>query len=401
MHTAMRMALAGLDRVRARRPHLPAALYGLYAGVGADGTATSVRRIAGEYETALVTWVDEHATTMTSTVHLGRKPLDVVPSRSLAPGLDRYARLSIDGEERTVGYVEASRGCVHRCRHCPVPVVYDGRIRIVDVDAVVADVAQQVDAGARHITFGDPDFFNGVHHGMRVVDAVHAAFPHLTFDATIKVEHILRHPDVWPAMSEAGCLFVVSAFESVDDAILLRLDKGHTAADMPRAVELLRLAGIEIRPSWLPFTPWTTPGGVADLVDFVVAHDLVGNVDPVQYTVRLLLPDGSLLLDHDDMRAHLGAYDAERLSWTWSAADPAADQLQLELAALVEADVEAETPIEESFLRIQRAVAFAAGRPVLAALPAGLTPAPARPRLTEPWFCCSEPTALQVEAATR
>jgi radical SAM superfamily enzyme YgiQ (UPF0313 family) len=405
MHTAMRMALAGVDRIGNRRPSLPLALYGLYAGVGSH---PRVRRIAGEYESALVEWANDAGRdagrdqmSTATTVHLGRKPVDLVPARHLAPTLDRYARLSMDGEERVVGYVEASRGCAHRCRHCPVPVVYDGRIRIVDVEAVVADVAQQVAAGARHITFGAPDFFNGVHHALRVVDAVHAAFPDLTFDATIKVEHILRHPDVWPAMREAGCLFVVSAFESVDNAILERLDKGHTAADMPVALDLLRAAGIEIRPSWLPFTPWTTPVGVSDLLDFVVAHDLVANVDPVQYSIRLLLPDGSLLLDHPDMQAHLGEYDAEHLSWTWRAAHPSADHLQQVLAALVEADADGDVPPDDTFLRVQQAVADAARRPRLARLPSGITPPAARPRLTEPWFCCSEPTALQVEAATR
>jgi radical SAM superfamily enzyme YgiQ (UPF0313 family) len=414
MHTAMRMALAGVDRVRARRPALPVALYGLYAAVGggpvdsvcdrdriADPSAHGVRRIAGEYTDALVAWVGETAPDTATTLHLGRKPVNRLPARDLAPGLDRYARLSVGGEERVVGYVEASRGCAHRCRHCPVPVIYDGRTRIVDVDAVVADVAQQVAAGARHITFGDPDFFNGVHHGMRVVDAVHAGFPNLTFDATIKVEHILKHPDVWPAMAAAGCLFVVSAFESVDDATLERLDKGHTTAEMAAAVELLRRSNIEIRPSWLPFTPWTTPGSVADLVDFVVAHDLVANVDPVQYSIRLLLPDGSLLLDHPDMRPHLGAYDAEHLSWTWTAADPSADRLQAQIAILVEEAAAADESPDTTFLRIQHAVAEAAGRPRLDALPPGLTPSVERPRLTEPWFCCSEPTALQVQAATQ
>ncbi len=103
---------------------------------------------------------------------------------------------------------------------------------------------------------------------------------------------------------------------------------------------LLRAHGIEVRPSWLPFTPWTTLDDLVDLIDFVVAHDLVANVDPVQYTVRLLLPEGSLLLGHAAMEPHLGHYDPERLGWTWNHPDPMVDRLQQELAALVEARVE-------------------------------------------------------------
>ncbi len=39
--------------------------------------------------------------------------------------------------------------------------------------------ARQVDAGAEHITFGDPDFFNGPAHALAIVEAVHREFPRL------------------------------------------------------------------------------------------------------------------------------------------------------------------------------------------------------------------------------
>ncbi|HVL04057.1 MAG TPA: CUAEP/CCAEP-tail radical SAM protein, partial [Acidimicrobiales bacterium] len=339
MHTAMRLALGVARAVRRDHPGRPVCFYGLYAGVGADTTLRQLadRVISGEYEAPLRAWVDEVAAGRGSkgaSVHLGRSDFEL-PARDLLPPLERYAHLAIDGDERLVGCVEASHGCASRCRHCPVPTVYDGRIRIVGPEALVADVAQLVAAGARHLTFADPDFLNGVHHSLRVVRAIHDRFPELTFDCTTKVELILRHREIWREMAEAGCLFVVSALESVNDAILERLDKGHTTADAARAIAVLRNAGIEVRPSFLPFTPWTTAGDLVDLVDFVAAQDLVANVDPVQYTIRLLLPEGSLLLDHPDMAAHLGAFDAERLSYSWSAADPAMDELQARLSERV------------------------------------------------------------------
>ncbi len=73
--------------------------------------------------------------------------------------------------------------------------IYNGQFRIVQPDVVLADVDAQVAAGAEHITFGDPDFFNGPTHAMRVVDALHAAHPQVTYDVTIKVEHLLQHRD--------------------------------------------------------------------------------------------------------------------------------------------------------------------------------------------------------------
>ena len=385
MHTATRLARQVIDDVRHRRPDLPVACYGLYAHAVAD---RADRVLAGETDAALLAWVAGHDDGRV--VHLERADAAPArPARDLLPPLDQYTRLVCGDRERLVAVVEASRGCVHRCRHCPVPVVYDGRIRIVAVDAVVDDVAQQVAAGAQHVTFADPDFFNGVHHARRVVHAVHDRFPDLTFDCTVKVEHILAHRDVWPEMADAGCLFVVSAFECVDDVTLARLDKGHSTVDEAAAVALLRAHGIEVRPSWLPFTPWTTLEQLRALVDFVADHDLVGNVDPVQYTIRLLLPPGSLLLEHPDLAPHLGAYDPDRLSYQWQAADPAMDRLQAELATLVETAVAADAPIPVTYARVRDALG-------LDPVAVDVDRAARIPRLSEPWFCCAEPTTAQL-----
>jgi radical SAM superfamily enzyme YgiQ (UPF0313 family) len=378
MHTAMRLAMRAAQAAKRDRPELPVCFYGLYAPVSRDLTLGRLadRVIAGEYEPALVAWVSGQRSG--PEVELGRGDFHL-PARDLLPPLERYAHLAMDGEERPVGYVEASHGCVHMCRHCPVPSVYDGRIRIVGAGTVLEDIAQLVEMGARHITFGDPDFLNGRKHSLAVVRAMHERFPELTFDCTVKVEHVLEFPAVWPELARSGCLFVVTALECVNDAILDRLDKGHTAREAADAIALLREHGIEPRPSFMPFTPWTTTDDVVELLDFVAAHDLIGNVDPVQYTIRLLLPEGSLLLDHSDMRPYLGSYDAERLSWSWSAAEPEVDELQARLAALVEGATAAGEPPARTYERV-RAEVGAEGQ-----IEAGSSEG--RPRLTEPWFC--------------
>lgn len=400
MHTATRLAVRAVHRMRERNRELPICLYGLYAPVGAaalDGEPCAV--IAGEYEPELVAWADrlEHGEPAASAapaaaVHLPRgRGHFAVPDRRLLPPLERYAHLEIDGERRPVGAVETTHGCAHRCRHCPIPAVYDGAFRVVDADVVLADIARLVEQGARHITFDDPDFLNGPAHARRIVDRLRREFPGLTFDCTVKVEHILRHADLWEQLAAAGCLFVVSALETCNDEILALLDKGHTAADAGAAVHLLRRHGIDLRPSFLPFTPWTRIDDVAEILRFVVAHELVGSVDPVQYTIRLLIPEGSLLLDRPELWPHLGPYDPERLTYTWQAADPAVDALQRELAALVEQEVAAAAPIGETFGRVVETVSRAAADAGLAgiddaaALPAGAIEG--RPRLSEPWFC--------------
>jgi radical SAM superfamily enzyme YgiQ (UPF0313 family) len=397
MHTAMRLALQAATAIRTERPSVPLCLYGLYAAVARDHTVGSVvdRVIAGEYEPELLRWVESlpagAAQPAAREVFLEASPF-AVPARQLLPGLEQYARLLIGDDQRLAGYVEASHGCVHRCRHCPLPVVYDGRIRVVDVDTILADVSQLVAIGARHITFGDPDFLNGPHHSRRIVRAVHDRFPQLTFDCTAKVEHILRHDDVWDEWAAAGCIFVVSAFESVNDDVLARLDKGHGAEDAAHAVRLLRQHRIEVRPSWLPFTPWTTLDDMVALFDFVAANDLIQNVDPVQYTIRLLLPEGSLLLEHPDMAPFLGDYDPEALSYRWTSAEPAVAALHSRLAAVVEAGTADGHDAPTLFTHLRAVVHEAAGLPV----PSVIDPSIPGPRLSEAWFCCAEPTARQM-----
>lgn len=392
MHTAMRLSMRAAAAVKRVRGDLPVVFYGLYAPVSRDLTVGHLadRVLAGTYESALVSWVESLANGGPPTapaeapvVLLDRAPHQL-PARDLLPPLERYARLAIGGEHRLVGYVEATQGCLHTCRHCPVPTVYGGRFRAVARELVLADIAQLVEMGARHISFGDPDFLNGPGHSLRLVRELHERWPWLTFDCTTKVDHILDHADLWETFAACGCLFVVSAFETTNDEILSRLDKGHTTAQAAQAVGLLRSHGIEIRPSWLPFTPWSTLDDVADLLTFVAEHDLAGNVDAVQYTIRLLLPQGSLLLGHPDLQPYLGPYDPEGLSYTWTAADPAVDDLQRQLAELVAARVEEGAAIEATFLDVSDHVAAVSRsrRPLHS--PGFVVE---RPRLTEPWFC--------------
>jgi radical SAM superfamily enzyme YgiQ (UPF0313 family) len=389
MHTATRLADRVVSEVAQVDPALPVALYGLYAGVAA---ADVDARMEGEYEPALLAWADGQSG---DDRHLGRSEF-VVPDRTGLATLDRYARLEHNGNSVLAGAVEASHGCRHRCRHCPIPSIYDGRIRVVPRDHVLADIGQLVAAGAGHITFGDADFLNAPAHSLDILDRAHRTHPEITFDATIKVEHILGHADLWPALADMNLLFVVSAFESVDEATLEVLDKGHTVDDMGSAIELTRSSGIHIRPTWLPFMPWTTPGDVADIFEFIAGHDLAGATDPVQMSIKLLVPKGSLLEDRPEVTPHLRGYDAEALTWRWDFAHPETEILHKELEAIAanasDCGQEAEATLDE----MRQVVARATGRP----LPP-FRSAPVAPRLTESWFCCSEPTTLQAVSISR
>ena len=392
MHTALRLGVGVAERVRAVNPGCHVCFYGLYAVLNADWLlatcADSV--LAGELEPQLgdlIERVERGEASQGAPPLLDKLPFPV-PSRNALPSLKKYAHLERDGRLELTGYVEASRGCKHRCRHCPIPPVYGGRFFVVPRDVVLADVRQLVAAGARHITFGDPDFLNGPGHALAVARALHAEFPDVTFDVTTKVEHLLRQRRVLPELATLGCAFVVSAVESLSDTVLSHLDKGHTRDDIVKALALTRAAGLVLRPTWVAFTPWTTLDDYREMLAFIARERLVDHVDSVQYSIRLLVPPGSLLLESPAMRPHLGELMQEAFCHRWAHPDPRMDQLHAEVSAAV-ADAAERT--EDAALTFARVVALAdAAAGITTPQRMDIAPAQDRrrpPRLTEPWFC--------------
>ncbi|HIM55787.1 MAG TPA: radical SAM protein, partial [Candidatus Latescibacteria bacterium] len=274
-----------------------------------------------------------------------------------------------------------------RCRHCPIPAVYEGRLRIVQREVVLADIDNLVHMGAQHINFGDPDFLNGVKHSLGIVREMRNRHPELSFDFTAKIEHLIQHRDAVMELAALGCIFVVSAVESVDDRILGYLDKGHTRDDVVTALEITRSADVALRPSLLPFTPWTTLSGYLELLEFVQNHDLVYHLDPVQYSIRLLLPPGSRLLDIPEIQPSLGSLVQEDFVYTWQHPDLQVDVLQRRVARVAEEAASSGEDPATTFDRIKKlTLATIFGQPTVAQ--PGYRRRSARPpHLTEAWFC--------------
>jgi hypothetical protein len=318
-----------------------------------------------------------------------------VPDRAGLPAIEKYAHLIIPGDGyRVVGSTEASRGCKHLCRHCPIVPVYNGVFRIVPREVVLEDVRRQVAAGAQHISFGDPDFFNGIGHAIPLIEDFHREFPLVTYDATIKIEHLRKYEELLPKLKETGCLFVISAVESVDDAVLVALDKGHTLADFLHVVSSFRALEMTLHPTFVPFSPWTTLASYVDLLRVINEQGLTENVAPIQLGIRLLIPEGSRMLELSDIRSAIGPFDPQSLVYPWKNADARVDHLSETVQDVAAAADREKVSRTAAFERVWKAAHAAAGINA-PELRAAVAPR-AVPFLSEPWYCCAEPTKNQL-----
>ena len=381
MHTALRLGVYLLKRIRELNPDVTICMYGLYAELNADYLLSHGVDfcISGDVPTQLLALVE--SLTQKKRVH------QVTNNNGRLPALDKYACFEDNGEVRTVGYTETTHGCKHLCTHCPIPPVYNGKFFPVQRETVLDEIQKQVAEGATHITFGDPDFLNGPMHGLRILRAMHATFPQLTFDFTTKIEHILKHRKHFPEFAELGCRFIISAVELLSGTVLTILEKHHTRADVETAIDTVHQAGIALRPTWVPFTPWTTLEDYLEILEFVDTHRLVYHVDPVQYAVRLLIPPGSYLLNRPETKALDLTLDQTAFSYLWAHPDARMDELHKTVNSLVENDERTDVDALDTFYRIWELAADMHGSRHTRLDRNRKQTHLSAPRITEAWFC--------------
>src|SRR2546430_495510 len=173
------------------------------------------------------------------------------------------------------------------------------------------------------------------------------------------------------------------------------MDKGHTREDFIRVVKMFRELGMTLHPTFVPFTPWTTLDGYRDLLRVIAEQGVIENVAPIQLGIRLLIPEGSRMLELDDVRLIVGPFDPQSLAYPWKNADPRLDALSetvQEIAAAAEQQKESRSA---TFQRIWKVAHASAGRSA-PRIDSSARSRASVPFLSEPWYCCAEPTRDQL-----
>ena len=123
--------------------------------------------------------------------------------------------------------------------------------------------------------------------------------------------------------------------------------------------------------------------------------DLIENVAPVQLGMRLLIPEGSRILELTEMNQFIGDFDAEKLSYKWKPADQRVDELQSKVYEAIQLGVSEGASRRAIFEQVW-ILAHNACEKTAPALPPERAESSPVPVMSEPWYCCAEPTDEQV-----
>jgi radical SAM superfamily enzyme YgiQ (UPF0313 family) len=259
-------------------------------------------------------------------------------------------------------------------------------------EKIITDVTNQVEEGAKHISFNDPDFFNGPKHALKILQLLNEKHPSITYDSTIKVEHILKYPDYFQELKNLNMLFVISAFETTNDHVLNILQKNHSFNDLNKAVELSLENKIDIRPTWMPFSPWTEQNDLISIIKLIENYKLRETVDPIQLTIKLLVPKNSLILKRPEMKEYLLDYDPSSFSYAWKYKFPNIDNIQNELFTYV-----LQHESENEYAQYLGLVDILESHTNETLLNSEKYSQRIVPKLSETWFCCAEPNKIQLD----
>ena len=398
MHTAARMAVNLLPELKTINPSAHFSVFGLYALHLQDALDDKLidSAMSGEFESNLKILIMDLKKLKSNLknisgweepkINFDRQKF-LTPSRDQLPSLEKYAKIIFEDKEKITGYVETSHGCAHVCPHCPVTAVYKGKFRIVDVNSILLDVDNLVSNGAEHITFGDPDFFNAPKHSFKVASLIKQKYPHLTFDAIIKVEHILEYEPLLKDLHAVDFLFITSAFESMNEVVLQKLQKGHTAHDMQKAIDVCREASLLIKPTWIPFTPWMQLDDYSRMLNFIISNKIINMTSSVQFAIRLLIPKFSTLLQQiadDGINTH---YSKLKLTHEWEHTDRRVESLFGKISLLVD-----QCNGDDFFTKLCQLVEKNTGQKILKFEPNDSYAIGS----SEEWYCCAEPTEDQM-----
>jgi len=189
-------------------------------------------------------------------VHTGHAPargdLDELPlpARHL---IADYAGEYYINFRRPLALMETARGCPFKCNFCSVWKFHESTFREKSPARVVEELAH---VEAPNIFLTDDIFWMNVKRGRELAQALIDSGIRKHYTLQTRSDIITRFPDLVEMWKDCGELSVFLGLEKIDDAGLASVNKGNTAANNERALEILADLGVGYTPNFIVDPSW-------------------------------------------------------------------------------------------------------------------------------------------------
>lgn len=195
--------------------------------------------------------------------------INLIPNRRLTDHYD-YRIKHID---RRIHYLSTSYGCTNKCNFCYLWKMTEGYFYHRPVDDIIHELSQMDDY--YFIRFCDSNTFGDVAKARELFQKIidHGLQHKHAFMADLRVDMVIRHPDLIQLAARAGLKVVVSGLESCDEEQLKKYNKASSAEDIPKALRIMNEAGLFVNGNYI-VRPDFSQDDFAKLRNFILQNPI-------------------------------------------------------------------------------------------------------------------------------
>jgi len=192
-----------------------------------------------------------------------------LPDRSLLR-TDKY-RLPHNNQVFTL--INSARGCPYKCIYCIVNPYYGRKVRNHSIDYIIREIRQCVKSHDIHeFLFWEEIFTINKERVLALCEAILRNDLSINWAATTRVDRL--DEEMLAAMKKAGCYLMGLGIESGVQVVLDAAKKKQTIADVIRAVNLCKKAGIKTMGHFIFGLPGETKETANETIKFMLSLGL-------------------------------------------------------------------------------------------------------------------------------
>lgn len=168
------------------------------------------------------------------------------------------------------GWYESGRGCPYMCTFCSFAhVLYRNKIRVFGVKRIVEELEYATKKYGIKEYLDDSDTFLTI-WGYNFAAELEERGLDIFWNVQTRADQVLiGSVDVWKQMKKSGLHVVKLGVDGGSDYTLSRINKGYDVANVKKAMEILKKAGLETHVNMIIGWPWETKKQAYDVIKWV------------------------------------------------------------------------------------------------------------------------------------